>query len=65
PTAIVNGEDDQIINLDYVNSISYASLWQDTCFRVPNVSHSPFWEAPELVNALLAGFLADVTGGKA
>lgn len=36
PTAIVNGEDDQIINLDYVDSISYANLWQDTCFRIPN-----------------------------
>jgi len=65
PTAIVNGEDDQIINLNYVDSISYANLWQDTCFRIPNVSHSPFWEAPELVNALLADFLKDVTGGKA
>jgi pimeloyl-ACP methyl ester carboxylesterase len=60
-SAIVNGEDDQIINLDYVDSVAYANLWQDTCFRIPHVSHSPFWEAPELLNSLLADFLVDVT----
>ncbi|TZG31257.1 alpha/beta hydrolase [Agrobacterium sp. B1(2019)] len=60
-SAIVHGEDDQIINLDYVDSVAYANLWQDTCFRIPHVSHSPFWEASERANSLLADFLADVT----
>lgn len=31
-TAIVNGENDQIINLDYVDSVPYANLWRGSVF---------------------------------
>ncbi|MGV6876425.1 alpha/beta fold hydrolase [Pseudochelatococcus sp. B33] len=62
PTAIVNGENDRIINLDYVDSVPYANLWRGKCFRIPHASHSPFWETPEFVNLLLFNFLKELKG---
>lgn len=61
PTAIVNGENDQIINLDYIDTVPYGNLWQQKCFRIPNASHSPFWEAADVVNLQLANFLNDLS----
>ena len=62
PTAIVNGNDDQIINLDYVESVPYSNLWRGKCFRISSASHSPFWETPDFVNFLLSNFLTDLSG---
>ena len=61
-TAIVNGEDDRIVNLDYVDSVPYANLWRGKCYRIPGATHSPFWEVPDIVNRLLADFLRDLAG---
>src|SRR5690606_3272039 len=52
PTAIVNGENDRVVNLDYIDRVPYARLWRGKCFRIPNASHSPFWETPEVINLL-------------
>ncbi len=60
PTAIVNGALDDIVNLDYVKSVPYGNLWNDTCIRIPRASHAPFWEVPASFNALLRNFLDDV-----
>jgi len=62
PTAIVNGEFDSMVNLDYVDRVPYAKLWRGKCFRMPNSSHSPYWDAPERVNLLLSDFLKDLSG---
>ena len=61
-TAIVNGEDDRIVNLDYVDSVPYANLWRGKCYRIPGATHSPFWEVPDIINRLLADFLRDLAG---
>ncbi|UZE46717.1 alpha/beta hydrolase [Rhodopseudomonas sp. P2A-2r] len=61
-TAIVNGENDQIINLDYVDSVPYANLWRGKCFRISKATHSAFWEVPHVVNLLLSDFLKELTG---
>lgn len=62
PTAIVNGENDAIINLDYVDGVPYGNLWREKCFRIPHATHSPFWEVPHIVNRLLSEFLKELTG---
>ena len=59
-TAIVNGENDRIVNLDYIDSVPYAHLWRGKCYRIPNATHSPFWEVPDVVNRLLADFLRNL-----
>ena len=65
PLAIVNGADDAMINLDYVDSLAYARLWSGRCHRLEGAGHAPFRERPAALNALLGQFLADIAAGKA
>lgn len=60
PIAVVNGSDDPLIKLDYLDSVAYGNLWDGRCHRLPNVGHAPFWHAPAEFNALLERFLCDV-----
>ncbi|MDK1374752.1 MULTISPECIES: alpha/beta hydrolase [unclassified Sinorhizobium] len=59
-TAVVNGRDDRVVNLDYVDGVPFSRLWRETCFRIPDAGHAPFLQAPIAFNALLSAFLADV-----
>ena len=65
PLAVVNGGADRIINLDYVDSVAYANLWEGRCYRLDGLGHAPFWEAPAEFNSVLDHFLRDVDTGKA
>jgi pimeloyl-ACP methyl ester carboxylesterase len=60
PLAVVNGDADPIVNLEYFDSIKYANLWDKHCHRLPGSGHVPFWESPGEFNSLLEHFLADV-----
>lgn len=60
PLAIVNGADDSLINLDFIDGLQYAKLWSGRCHRLPGAGHAPFRESPAAFNALLAQFLADL-----
>ncbi len=60
PTAMVNGADDPIVNLDYIDQVPYGNLWKKMCLRVARSEHAPFLQNPTAYNALLAEFLADV-----
>ena len=59
PIAIVNGADDRIVNLDYIERLNYANLWDRRCHRLPGAGHAPFWQTPESFNALLERFVAE------
>ena len=60
PLAIVNGAEDPIINLDYLEVPEYANLRGERCHRLPRLKHAPFWEAPEIFDELLGAFIDDV-----
>lgn len=59
-TAVVNGREDCVVNLDYIDGVPFSRLWWETCFRIPGAGHAPFLEAPMAFNALLSAFLAEV-----
>lgn len=59
PLAIVNGADDGIVNLDYIERVNYASLWDDRCHRLPGAGHACFWQTPEAFNPLFERFVAE------
>jgi pimeloyl-ACP methyl ester carboxylesterase len=61
PTAVINGADDPFINNDFVRAAVYGNLWRNEVMLLDGLSHAPFWQAPEIFNALLAGFLSDLT----
>jgi pimeloyl-ACP methyl ester carboxylesterase len=61
PIAIVNGADDPLINLDFIDGIAFRNLWRNRCFRIPGAGHAPFLEAPAVFNEMLGAFLEDLT----
>lgn len=63
PVAVVNGADDRIVNLDYIDSVAFANLWEGRCHRLVGLGHAPFWEAPGEFNAFLMRFLQNLDAG--
>ncbi len=59
--AVLNGADDQVINLDYVDRVAYGNLWEGRCHRIAGSGHAPFWQQAQRFDRLLARFLDDVT----
>lgn len=60
PLAVVNGSDDRLVNLDYLDTINYRNLWNEQCYRLDGAGHAPFWHAPTQFNSVLERFLQDV-----
>jgi len=57
PLAIINGADDPVINLDYIDSLTYRNLWTPRPLRLTGAGHGPHWQRHEQFNELLRGFL--------
>jgi pimeloyl-ACP methyl ester carboxylesterase len=64
PVAVVNGGADRVVNLDYVDTVAYANLWEGRCHRLSGLGHAPFWEAPADFDPILERFLRDVATGR-
>ncbi|TCM48328.1 pimeloyl-ACP methyl ester carboxylesterase [Rhizobium sp. PP-F2F-G48] len=60
PLAIVNGADDPLINLDYIDSLTFANLWESGPVRVENAAHGVHWQRHKEFNVLLDGFLSTI-----
>lgn len=60
PLAVINGADDPLIRLDYLDTLDYANLWDGRCHRLRGVGHAAFWHAPRHFNRLLNRFLVDI-----
>ncbi len=39
PIAVVNGERDPLVNLDYIGSLKYPTLWEEHCFILRGLAH--------------------------
>ncbi len=61
PLAIVNGTNDGLVNVDYIDTVGYRNLWERHCHRLAGLGHAAFMNAPEMFNPLLARFLAAMT----
>ena len=60
PIAVINGAEDPLINLDYVDSLDYATLWDGRCYRLDGVGHAAFWHDAPRFNRLVTRFLVDI-----
>ncbi|MBN8933523.1 MAG: alpha/beta hydrolase [Rhizobium pusense] len=60
PLAVVNGADDPVINLDYIDSLAYRSLWTAHPLRLAGAGHGPHWQRHQHFNELLRGFLGSL-----
>jgi pimeloyl-ACP methyl ester carboxylesterase len=63
PIAVVNGERDPLVNLDYIGGLSYSSLWDEHCYILRGLGHVPFLQSPDVFNPLLGRFMVDMERG--
>jgi pimeloyl-ACP methyl ester carboxylesterase len=59
PLAILHGEGEQLINLDYLRTLSIPTLWRGEIQLIPGAGHAPHLETPDQFISLLDQFLAD------
>jgi pimeloyl-ACP methyl ester carboxylesterase len=57
PLAIVHGEQEQLVNMAYIQSLTMPTLWRDSIQVVPDTGHATNWEQPEQFNSLLEAFI--------
>jgi pimeloyl-ACP methyl ester carboxylesterase len=56
PAALLHGEHDAMVNLDYLRALD-APLWRGGVQVLEGAGHSPQWERPEAFNRLLRAYL--------
>lgn len=56
PLAVLQGQHEQLINLDYLRSLSMPTLWRGAVQVVPDTGHALHWEAPQAFAALAQAF---------
>ncbi len=60
PLAVLQGEGEQLVNLDYLRELTAPTLWRGAIQLIPGAGHAPHQEAPEAFTALLEAFIADL-----
>lgn len=64
PIAVINGEDDPIVRLDYLDSVAFGNLWDGRRHRLPGAGHAAFWRSTDRFNNLVQRFLDDIQHGR-
>lgn len=59
PVALFHGENDRLINLDYIKRLNL-KLWKGQPVIIKNSTHSPFLENPDDFNSILEDFLSEL-----
>lgn len=59
PVALVNGREDPLIRLSYMDTLSGPTLWHGLPIVIEEAGHACFWDQPEAFNELLLAFAAD------
>ena len=57
PLAVLHGEVDPFIRLDYIERLAFCNLWRGKVQILPGLGHAPHMQAPERFNTLLLDFL--------
>lgn len=60
PIAVLQGENDSFMRLDYFGGLRWNSLWRDEIMVIKGAGHAPFLEKPEDYNITLSKFLKEV-----
>jgi len=56
PLAIINGSKDPVVNLDYIDSLDFANVWEGEPIRIPDAGHGVHREKACEFNAILLRF---------
>ena len=60
PLAILHGSGEQLVNLDYLRTLTIPALWRGEVQLIPGAGHAAHQEAPERFTALLTDFSGDL-----
>jgi pimeloyl-ACP methyl ester carboxylesterase len=60
PLAILHGEAEQMVNLNYIRGLAIPSLWRGEIQLIAGAGHAPHQERPLQFTDLLEQFMADV-----
>jgi pimeloyl-ACP methyl ester carboxylesterase len=60
PLAILQGEGEQLVSLDYLRQLSIPGLWRGAVQVIPGAGHAPQQETPAAFAELLGQFIADL-----
>lgn len=60
PVAVLHGEQDQLVNQDYLRKLEIPTLWRGAVQVLPGTGHAAHIEAPAAFARLLTEFLADL-----
>jgi pimeloyl-ACP methyl ester carboxylesterase len=61
PTAMLNGSQDPLLRISYLDSLKYSNLWEGKCHVIVGAGHSPFWQTPETFNLIMHRFMTDIS----
>ena len=57
--AMVQGEDDQLVNNEYVVSLGLRDLWRGAPQLIPHAGHAAQWENADAFNELVENFIEE------
>jgi pimeloyl-ACP methyl ester carboxylesterase len=60
PLAVLHGEGEQLVSLDYLREVAMPTLWRGEVQVLPGVGHAPHEEAPEKFAAVLTEFVTEL-----
>ncbi|MFD1052475.1 alpha/beta fold hydrolase, partial [Kibdelosporangium lantanae] len=60
PLAVLHGEDEQLVNLDYLRDVPMPTLWHGEVRVLPGVGHAPHEEDPEQFAEVLTRFVTEL-----
>src|SRR5690606_16047187 len=60
PLALINGADDPIMRVKYLEKLAYANLWEERSHLIAGAGHAPFLSHPNSFNVLLHRFASDM-----
>jgi pimeloyl-ACP methyl ester carboxylesterase len=60
PLAILHGEGEQLVSLDYLQKLTIPTLWRGAVQVTPGAGHALHQESPEAFSAQLEAFIADL-----
>jgi pimeloyl-ACP methyl ester carboxylesterase len=60
PLAILHGQEEQLVSLDYLQRLAIPGLWRGGVQLIAGAGHAPHQETPGKFTELLTQFLADL-----
>lgn len=59
PIAVLHGQHEQLVNLEYLRGLTMPTLWRHAVQVLPDAGHTPQAETPQALEEILTEFLTD------